>query len=277
MFAGDRRRRIVCVAGRDDDSLAALGRTREWRQAWGGTVRAVFLTSSDTPPSRMPDADWFQCWAASKTALVLAARDIVVCDVGNLSSVLDDAMGGLAGLLVCPAPSDPSTEIARVSLRMMWSKAARLSVPLLIARRTVTPRRILAITDGTPRTLPVLHAAFELGQHTAASLAHLNASSIPIGRPAGPRPVHERARAAGLRIPSAAGESVQPGLSGYERATYGLARRMARAGVKEHADMLVIATSLSDQLGIDEIVRTAPCSVLAVPCPHASAAWQGPR
>jgi hypothetical protein len=268
MFDGDRRRRIVCVAGRDDDSLAALSRTREWRQAWGGTVRAVFLTSSDTPPSRMPDADWFQCWAASKTALVLAARDIVVCDVGSLSTALDDALGGLAGLLVCPAPSDPSTEIARVSLRMMWLKAARLQVPLLIARRSVSPRRILVITDGSPRTLPVLTVALELGQYTSASLAYLNASLIPMA-PTGAGASLARQRTRASHIPSAAAGSLAEELTGSGRATYGLAVRMARAGIREHADILVIGASISDQIGIDEIVRIAPCSVLAVPCPRA--------
>jgi nucleotide-binding universal stress UspA family protein len=265
MFAGDQRRRIVCVAGRDDASLVALNRTREWQKAWGGVVRAVFLTCPDAPPARTPDKAWFQCWAASKAALVLAMRDIMLCDVGSLSTTLDDALGGLAGLMVFPASSDASTEIARVSLRMMWSKAARLQVPLLIARRSVSPRRILVVTDGTARTLPVLTTAFELGEHSQGSLAYLNASALPVLGPCGERTPHARAQARS-GIPALSAHRSRAQLRGYESAARGVAVRMAQVGAREHADILVLGMGRTDTSTLDEIARTAPCSVLAVPC-----------
>jgi nucleotide-binding universal stress UspA family protein len=225
----------------------------------------VFLTSSEAPPARVPDKAWFQCWAASKAALVLTMRDIMLCDVGSLSTTLDDALGGLAGLVVFPAPSDASTEIARVSLRMMWFKAARLQVPLLIARRSVTPRRILVITDGTARTLPVLTTAFELGEHSQASLAYLNASSLPLVGPRGERMSHPLSREKS-RIPTVAAHRSRAQLRGYEFAARGVSVRMAQAGEREHADMLVLGLGRTDASTLDEIARTAPCSVLAVPC-----------
>jgi hypothetical protein len=249
MVIGERRQNIVCFAGRDDDSIVALARARAWKEAWGWSVRAVFLTSSGMPPSRTPDASWFQCWAASKAALPLAMRDIQVCSADEMSETFDRAASASTGLIVCPASADASTEVGSISLSMMWRCAARLRVPLFVARRDVLPRRVLVVTDGTARTLPVLELAFELGEHMSASLSYLDTLL--------------RAIVCSLAQVSTAGSAA----TRYALAAHGLLANMTRAGVGEQADILVVGIPPADHGAAEEIIRAAPCSVLAVPCP----------
>jgi nucleotide-binding universal stress UspA family protein len=267
MVIGERRQNIVCFAGRDDDSIVALARARAWKEAWGWSVRAVFLTSSGMPPSRTPDASWFQCWAASKAALPLAMRDIQVCSADEMSETFDRAASASTGLIVCPASADASTEVGSISLSMMWRCAARLRVPLFVARRDVLPRRVLVVTDGTARTLPVLELAFELGEHMSASLSYLDTLRIPIVNARQPLRAKEalglRAIVCSLAQVSTAGSAA----TRYALAAHGLLANMTRAGVGEQADILVVGIPPADHGAAEEIIRAAPCSVLAVPCP----------
>jgi nucleotide-binding universal stress UspA family protein len=174
--------------------------------------------------------------------------------------------GMLTGLVVCPAPSDSASEVASISLRRMWGRAVRMSEPLLVARSAITPRRVLVVTDGTARTLPVLRLAFELSERMDASLGYLDAMRIPLLRPAqlggtrAPQRVH-------ASLQSAAGSVAGDGSNlAHAHAAWGLAAVMAKASARERADVLVVGVAAGDQDTVEKIIETAPCSVLAVPC-----------
>jgi nucleotide-binding universal stress UspA family protein len=269
MFGGDGRRRIVCVTGTDADSLGALRRVRSWQRAWRCGVRTVFLVSDELPPERTPDAAWYQAWSEREAGLEVAPKDVLVCRFSDLPSTFERCAGMLASMIVCPAASDSATEVAGLSMRTMWARAARLRVPLLVARSPMVPPRVLVVTDGTARTLPVLRLAFELGENMNASLSYLDAMRIPLSR--GPHPLcgsRSRTRRSYENLLSAASSiSFDDGPTSYARTAYGLAAVMAKASVRERADLLVVGVSVMDQDTLEKVIDTAPCSVLAVPCP----------
>jgi nucleotide-binding universal stress UspA family protein len=268
MFGGDGRRRIVCVVGTDADSVGTLRRVRAWQSVWRCAVRAVFLVSDELPPERTPNAAWLQGWAEREAGLAIAAKDVLVCRFSELPAMFEQCAGMLASLVVCPAASDSATEIAGLSIRTMWARAARLRVPLLVARSAMVPPRVLVVTDGTARTLPVLRLAFELSENMQASLSYLDTMRIPLAR--GPHPLggsRSRSKRSYENLLSAASSvAVDDGPSSYARTAYGVAAIMAKASARERADILVVGVAATDQDTVEKVIDTAPCSVLAVPC-----------
>ena len=263
MLHDDERRRIVCVAGRDDDSLVALRRIRDWQGAWGFGVRALFVTGATEPLDPIQEAGGFRRWAERKASLALADSDVTVCDAENCAAMLDHATDERTGLIACPTPTDMSSPIARISLRTVVDRALALRVPLLTCRHYVYPRRLLVVADGTHKTLPTLRMAFDLAQHLGATMSYLNAFCIRSARLArmAKSPVIVTIKTSGpsriLRVERVASLA---------DAGCGFALRVAKEALRAQADVLVVGISRAEQPSIDQILRIAPCSVLAVPC-----------
>jgi nucleotide-binding universal stress UspA family protein len=263
MVIGTKRRRILCISGCDENSLIALKRTRDWQRAFHCPVRALFVVTPDLPASRALDAAWFRWWAAREAALDIALDDIIVCGEETFPKALAQAAGMLTSLIVCPAASDEPVEVNCAPPGRLWPKIARMGVPLFVARSAVSPPRVLVVSDGTPRTLPVLEAAFDLGQYMSAALSYLDTLRIRISS-------DERV------LPAARALALQPGMASgfahdvehpYRRAARSIASVMAQAGMRESADILVVGIAPSDAESVEQIARASPCSVLAVPCP----------
>lgn len=255
-----RKRRIVAVVGRDEQSRSALVDAGAWQRSFSCSVRVILVTDAGIPSSSPGEADRFCRWAGQKAQLDLGSDNVVACRAPDIVAHFEDATTPYTDLVVCPGSVDLSTAMGTVAIHALWSQAAPLGASLLLSRRKASAmRRVLVVTDGTPRTLPVLQMAFELADHFDVQLSHLDSLRVPsMGTPSGPG-LDELMRLRGTK----ATDSAQK----YLQVVHGLVETVNRAQHDVRPDLLLMGASVDDGGGVASALSSAslPCSVLIVP------------
>jgi nucleotide-binding universal stress UspA family protein len=266
MFIKPCEQPILCLTACDQDSLLVLERARALSSSLGCPLHVIVVVPEGTPRETRLEASWFQRWAEQGVGLQIAREHLTLCLPSELSRTLEAASSKSFRMLVCPPLGPDSSEFKRVDFRALWACAARLEVPLLVARRTVQARRILAVSDNTARTLPVLTAAFELAGSLDAPLSYVEAMRVRMANVRDVLPPKPRQAARSGRKASHAAHALTLRSESEPPPIHGLAKSLVRAGYREQADVLVVGVCPSDPDIADDILRSAPCSVLAVPC-----------
>jgi hypothetical protein len=237
--------------GAVENGPADVGR---WQHAFGCSVQVLLIAEPTRSRAPSDEVLRFCAWAASEAKLELLPRDVVACSPADFLPHFETITAIEPDLVVCPGSPDLSAAIGAIPVHGVWSRVASLNVSLLLSRGHAAMHRVLVVTDGTPRTLPVLQTAFELAEYFNVQLSHLDTLRVPALW--GLRRELERK-----------GTGASEGSQKYLRVVRGLVAAVNRAQHNVRPDVLLMGASVFHGGGTASALSSTllPCSVLIVP------------
>ena len=251
------RRRIIAVLGGDEQSRNALKEVRRWQATLRCRVELMLVWDAvlHRHTEREREVERLCAWARAEAELRVEPEAVVACAAEEVTAQLVQLHATRRDLVVCPGSQDPATSIAALPVHALWSSAAACGASMLLSNSARPVRRVLVVTDGSARTLPVLQSAFALADDFDIQLSHVDTlrmrASVPDDLPATTRPL------------TPAGRSAQA----YTRLVHGLVRAIQRAQHDVRPDVLLLGASAEEGGGLASALCATPmpCSALIVP------------
>lgn len=249
--------RIVAIAGRDEQSSSMLASIGVFQRAIGCKVQVVLVRDGATPRWTSSEIELFCQWVSQRAKLKTSPADVIACGTADIAGRLPEILPPETALVACPGSSDLSSAVNAVPLHAVWSRAAALDAGLLLCMGRLDLRRVLALNDGSPRTLPVADAATALAAHFDVQLSHLNGAQVPA-----------LWRSRGVHSDHAELGPNDVGLHTYLRVVHALVAALDRSRGEVSPDLLVVGAAAHDGGGTVSALASSrlPCSLLIAPC-----------
>lgn len=249
-----RKSRIIGLSGYDKQSRQALVSIGQWQRALSARVQLVLLREAIKERSYTLDVNRFSAWA-QEAQLELEQKDIRTCSTDELELLLRDLLRSSADLLVVPGSRDLSAVVGTLPIHALWRRVVALGGKVLLSCGEPVMRNVLVVSDGSPRTHPVLNAAFDLAAAFDVHLSHLDARLVfPLA--------NQEVRAA-----QGAGAYTADGQHSYLSALHVVVDTVRRAPRKVRPDLLLVGAPAEDGGATASALACSllPCSVLLVP------------
>lgn len=249
-------RHIVALVGCDRQSRRALTQLVRWQQALEARVHVLRVAGSPAAPDSPLDLDRFHAWMNHTAQLGRMQLRVSSCSIQELPQALPKAIGDETDLLLLPGSPDLSAVAATLPVHVAWSRVAALGGKILLGRGEPVLRRAMVVSDGTPRTLSVLQAAFDIAELFDAHLSHVDTRVVlPSWR--------QEPRASSW---TPAGDCEQPAAR-YLTALHAIIDTVKRAPRSQRPDLVLVGAPATESDATVSALAAAllPCSLMVVP------------